>query len=126
MASPSSRRPTKRRRSSITELSFQGIATSHLRIQARSVTHVSGTRCHLCLRPLRPYFIGISCTFSCAGLVAFTSPVLDKAGKPTREDDGTPIVMAKCPGMHALRHFHASWCINRKADGGLELPAKVV
>jgi integrase len=28
--------------------------------------------------------------------------------------------------MHALRHFYASWCINRKADGGLELPAKVV
>lgn len=29
-------------------------------------------------------------------------------------------------GLHALRHFFASWCINRKADGGLELPAKVV
>ena len=28
--------------------------------------------------------------------------------------------------MHALRHFYASWCINRRADGGLELPAKVV
>jgi integrase len=28
--------------------------------------------------------------------------------------------------MHALRHFYASWCINRKADGGLELPLKVV
>jgi integrase len=25
-----------------------------------------------------------------------------------------------------LRHFYASWCINRKVDGGLELPAKVV
>jgi integrase len=25
-----------------------------------------------------------------------------------------------------LRHFFASWCINRKADGGRELPAKVV
>jgi integrase len=33
---------------------------------------------------------------------------------------------AKYPGLHALRHFYASWCINRKADGGLELPAKVV
>ena len=30
------------------------------------------------------------------------------------------------PGLHALRHFYASWCINRKVDGGLELPAKVV
>src|SRR3954451_17192983 len=29
-------------------------------------------------------------------------------------------------GMHSLRHFYASWCINRKVDGGLELPAKLV
>ncbi len=29
-------------------------------------------------------------------------------------------------GMHALRHFYASWMINRKKDGGLELPAKKV
>jgi integrase len=33
---------------------------------------------------------------------------------------------AKYSGLHSLRHFYASWCINRKADGGLELPAKVV
>jgi integrase len=33
---------------------------------------------------------------------------------------------AKYTGLHSLRHFFASWCINRKADGGLELPAKVV
>jgi integrase len=33
---------------------------------------------------------------------------------------------AKYTGLHTLRHFYASWCINRKADGGLELPAKVV
>ena len=26
--------------------------------------------------------------------------------------------------LHALRHFYASWCINRQADGGLELPTK--
>jgi integrase len=32
----------------------------------------------------------------------------------------------KYTGLHALRHFYASWCINRKVDGGLELPAKVV
>jgi integrase len=32
----------------------------------------------------------------------------------------------KYRGMHALRHFYASWCINRRADGGLELPLKVV
>lgn len=41
-------------------------------------------------------------------------------------DDGKPILRAKYTGLHALRHFYASWCINRRADGGLELPAKVV
>jgi integrase len=29
-------------------------------------------------------------------------------------------------GLHALRHFYASWCINAKADGGQELPPKIV
>jgi integrase len=33
---------------------------------------------------------------------------------------------AKYTGLHALRHFYASWCINREVDGGLALPAKVV
>jgi integrase len=33
---------------------------------------------------------------------------------------------AKYKGLHALRHFYASWCINRRMDGGLELPLKVV
>ena len=33
---------------------------------------------------------------------------------------------AKYTGLHALRHFYASWCINRRADGGLELPPKIV
>ena len=35
-------------------------------------------------------------------------------------------VTAKYTGLHALRHFFASWCINRKVDGGLELPLKMV
>ncbi len=39
--------------------------------------------------------------------------VLDRTGQPKY-------------GLHAFRHFFASWCINRKADGGRELPAKVV
>ena len=43
-----------------------------------------------------------------------------------RDEAGTPISVAKYTGLHALRHFYASWCINRRADGGLELPAKVV
>ena len=33
---------------------------------------------------------------------------------------------AKYTGLHALRHFYASWLINRKADGGMELPGKRV
>jgi integrase len=33
---------------------------------------------------------------------------------------------AKYTGLHAFRHFFASWCINRRADGGLELPPKIV
>ncbi len=33
---------------------------------------------------------------------------------------------AKYTGMHALRHFYASWCINQREDGGLGLPAKLV
>ena len=33
---------------------------------------------------------------------------------------------AKYTGLHALRHFYASWCINRTEDGGLGLPPKVV
>jgi len=36
--------------------------------------------------------------------------------------DGT----AKYTGLHALRHFFASWCINRRVDDGQELPLKVV
>src|SRR5437764_11462230 len=50
IGSPSRSRATKRRRSSITELALQGIDTS--RPKAESVTHVSGTKCHLCLGSL--------------------------------------------------------------------------
>jgi integrase len=42
------------------------------------------------------------------------------------DTDGAAILAPKYPGFHALRHWFASWCINRKADGGLELPAKAV
>jgi len=55
-----------------------------------------------------------------------TRPVLDRHGHPKRDSAGKPLVQAKYSGLHALRHFYASWCINRKVDGGLELPAKVV
>jgi integrase len=56
------------------------------------------------------------------------APALVAAGVAVREtgSGGKPIMRAKYTGLHALRHFYASWCINRRADGGLELPAKVV
>jgi integrase len=38
----------------------------------------------------------------------------------------TPAGKAKYSGLHSLRHFYASWCINRRVDGGLELPLKLV
>ena len=46
------------------------------------------------------------------------------AGVTKLDDSGKPV--AKYAGLHALRHFYASWCINRRVDGGLELPLKVV
>jgi hypothetical protein len=50
IGSPSHNRDINRRRSSITEHSFQGIPTS--RQLAGGVTHVSGTFRHRCLGPL--------------------------------------------------------------------------
>jgi len=46
-------------------------------------------------------------------VVQRAAKLFDKGGKPKY-------------GLHALRHFYASWCINRKSDGGLELPPKTV
>lgn len=43
-----------------------------------------------------------------------------------KDENGEPVRKPKYPGFHALRHWYASWCINRKADGGLELTAKAV
>ena len=51
------------------------------------------------LRALAPVMVGVGLT--------------DKDGKPKY-------------ALHAFRHFYASWCINRRADGGLELPLKMV
>ncbi|WP_438750031.1 tyrosine-type recombinase/integrase [Pararhizobium sp. O133] len=45
-------------------------------------------------------------------------------GKP--DENGEAMVEPKYSGFHALRHWYASWCINRKADGGLELTPKAV
>jgi integrase len=55
-------------------------------------------------------------------------PTLIAAGVTVggRDADGKPLKFAKYTGLHAFRHFYASWSINRRAEGGLELPAKVV
>jgi integrase len=55
-----------------------------------------------------------------------TVQLFDKEGRVRRDESGRPIVGPKYKGLHAVRHFFASWCINRKADGGLELPPKLV
>jgi integrase len=47
-------------------------------------------------------------------------PAMTAAGVVTKSGQ------AKYTGLHSLRHFYASWCINRRVDGGLELPLKVV
>jgi integrase len=46
-------------------------------------------------------------------------PVQVKAGVV---DEGK----ARYSGFNTLRHFYASWCINRRSDGGMELPAQTV
>lgn len=55
--------------------------------------------------------------------VQVAAGVCDPIGK---DADGKEIMKARYTGMHAIRHFYASWCINRPADGGLGLPPKVV
>jgi len=55
-------------------------------------------------------------------------PTLIRAGV-TVEDQrtgGDTLIKPKYTGLHSLRHWFASWCINSKADGGLELSPKAV
>jgi integrase len=52
-------------------------------------------------------------------------PTMIAAGVTTSAGDKSTLA-AKYTGLHALRHFYASLCINRKADGGMELPPKTV
>lgn len=55
-----------------------------------------------------------------------TVPVSDAHGQPKKDEKGRPLVAAKYTGLHALRHFYASWCINPVDRGGQGLPPKVV
>jgi integrase len=54
-----------------------------------------------------------------ANMLRSLAPVMVAAG--VVDKDGEPKY-----ALHALRHYFASWCINRKADGGRELPPKNV
>ena len=47
-------------------------------------------------------------------------PAIIRAGLVTAEGK------ARYSGLHTLRHWHASWLINRVVDGGQELPVKQV
>jgi integrase len=47
-------------------------------------------------------------------------PLMVAAGVVTKSGE------AKYTGTHTLRHYYASWCINRREDGGLGLPIKLV
>jgi integrase len=58
------------------------------------------------------------------GRVETLANIVRLGWKPAQVAAGVtgPQGKAKYPGLHALRHFYASCCINRRADGGLELP----
>jgi integrase len=64
---------------------------------------------------------GLSPTLIAAGLA---ERAFDENGRPRLDCHGAPIVKGKYTGLHAFRHWYASWCINRRVDGGLELPPK--
>lgn len=63
-----------------------------------------------------------------AGNVEYHANIIKRVLHPTMIAAGLTLESGepKYSGLHSLRHFYASWCINRKQDGGLELPAKLV
>src|SRR6185436_16249943 len=63
-----------------------------------------------------------------AGKVESLANIINRGLIPTQAAAGvvTKEGKARYTGLHALRHFYASWCINRPADGGLGLPPKIV
>jgi integrase len=63
-----------------------------------------------------------------ANILRALEPIMKAAGvmKAAGPDkDGKSVHVPKY-ALHAFRHFFASWCINRRKDGGLELPMKAV
>ena len=62
-----------------------------------------------------------------AGKVESLANIINRGLVPSQIEGGLVLDgKAKYTGMHALRHFYASWCINRPTDGGLGLPPKLV
>jgi integrase len=62
------------------------------------------------------------------GRIDNMSNIVERAWHPAQINAGIINAhgRAKYPGLHAMRHFYASWCINCRVDGGLELPLKLV
>lgn len=57
-------------------------------------------------------------------------PAMKRAGLTIdtgkKDDKGEPVLAARYSGLHDLRHFYASWCINPKKAGGLGLDMRRV
>jgi integrase len=62
------------------------------------------------------------------GEVQALNNIVNRIWRPTQVKAGVVDAHGKekYTGLHSLRHFYASWCINRRRDGGLELPVKTV
>lgn len=72
------------------------------------------------------------------GTVAYYGSIMRASFRPTMkraglmkdmgrlDAKGNRVQLPKYSGLHALRHWYASWCINRKEDGGLGLHIKQV
>ena len=91
-------------------LGAQDLGLAFPNIEGRAITHAD-----LIIYGLIP-------TLARLGLV---EQAHNASGKPILRRGG-PTFKGKYTGSHSLRHFYASWLINRKIDGGLELPAKIV
>jgi integrase len=62
-----------------------------------------------------------------SGGVENLSNIIRRGLHPAQVAGGVTVAgKPKYSGMRSLRHFYASWCINRIEDGGCGLPAKVV
>jgi integrase len=63
-----------------------------------------------------------------AGEIEYLANIITRGLAPVQIAAGvvTKAGKAKYTGLHALRHFYASWCINRVEDGGLGLPIEIV